>query len=123
MFLLQASWEIFVNLKNKPTYFGCFSFFQKAGSCTSLSSTGSNGASSYTEYEENGTINKRQLRKDYQTALQRGQKLQAALELINYNLETSPEQHHYALYKEKQALYAELKRCDEFIKTEDERVS
>lgn len=95
---------------------------QKAGSCTSLNSTGSNGPSPFTEYEENGTINKRQLRKDYQMALQRVQKLEAALELINYHLQNSPEHHHYALYKEKQALFAELKRFDELIKTEEERM-
>ena len=101
-------------------------FIQKAGSCTSLNSTGSNGVPSpLNGSEENVNTNKRQLRKDYQLALQHVQKLQASLELIDYRLKNSQnntEQHRIALYNEKQQLYAELQRFDDYIRTEKERM-
>ncbi|XP_066936819.1 protein WWC2-like isoform X2 [Clytia hemisphaerica] len=98
---------------------------QKAGSCTSLNSTGSNGQLSMNGSEENVNTNKRQLRKDYQLALHRVQKLQAGLELLNHHLrntQNGPEQHRLALYNEKQQLFTELQRCDEYIKTEEARM-
>ena len=65
------------------------------------------------------------MRKDYQLALQHVQKLQASLELIDYRLKNSQnntEQHRLALYNEKQQLYAELQRFDDYIRTEEERM-
>lgn len=91
-----------------------------------MSSTGSNGTPSpLNGSEENVNTNKRQLRKDYQLALQHVQKLQASLEVIDYRLKNSQnntEQHRLALYNEKQQLYAELQRCDDYIRTEEKRM-
>lgn len=70
-------------------------------------------------------MSKRQLRKDYQLAMQRMNELHAALELVNYHLEANesgPEQHRYMLYNEKQTLLSELDRFAIYIRTEEERV-
>ena len=70
-------------------------------------------------------MSKRQLRKDYQLAMQRVNELHAALELVDYHLEANesgPEQHRYMLFNEKQTLLTELDRFAIYIRTEEERV-
>ena len=100
------------------------------GSSTSINSTGSGAMSPYMGSEENlayeQPFSKRQLRKDYQIALQRIADLHGKIELTNYYLElykNGSEQHRYDLYQEREALVIELERFAAYARTEEERVS
>jgi len=99
------------------------------GSSTSINSTGSGAMSPYMGSEENlayeQPFSKRQLRKDYQIALQRIADLHGKIELTNYYLElykNGSEQHRYDLYQEREALVIELERFAAYARTEEERI-
>ena len=71
-------------------------------------------------------ISKKQLRKDYQLALQRVDELHASLELCEHFLnenKNGAEQHRMILLNEKEALVNEIERFEMYIRTEEERVS
>lgn len=99
-----------------------------AGSQTSLNSVGSAGAMSPLDgSEENlfSSVSKKQLRKDYQLALQRVDELHASLELCEHFLnenKNGAEQHRILLLNEKEALVNEIERFEMYIRTEEERI-
>eukprot|EP00794_Sanderia_malayensis_P007374 gene7374-8194_t len=101
----------------------------QAGSQLSLAS--SSGSQSQfgsmpdlTSYGE-GRQAKKLIRRDHLMALQRIAELEGAIEQINHFINSSrngPEQHRYALLKEKEKLLMELQKFELYVRTEEERI-